>query len=428
MLVEAMIDVPGASHPTILSESIMSALTSARPSRPSSSASEARPLSPIPETPSEILKRTLSVHPIIPTSSIFAERLNRTEAQAAEKRPDYRIIGIGSCGTVFEVPGTAFALKKGEDAAAIWKDFLLTNRVYNAIADTRDVLQDAFPGRTLPRAPQCAAFLRPASEVLKANLDRFPKSHREAGAVFQVDRILPLPQQTREALIERYFDDSEGTREEAKSDADNGDCLVRIYLGENEEDAVFYDSLRNFPLRLNMIEELDLDTAALATEMAIALAVIHWQAQVDAMDSEFVLGSAATTLPERRRAFTTANSSENLPPEEHVYCLDFTRRSTHLWVLDFDKANTIELTDNDVKKKLVPAFLGNDPYYPRPDVDEDLWQTFSEAYLKASRLILRARKLEGTVLELPEQFLENVAQVIKAQEGWDPEAQIVFAE
>lgn len=67
-------------------------------------------------------------------------------------------------------------------------------------------------------------------------------------------------------------------------------------------------------------------------------------------------------------------------------------RSTHVWVLDFDKATTIDFTANDVDKKLVPAFLGNDPYYPRPDVDEELWEEFSRVYLRASQVIHRPPK------------------------------------
>lgn len=112
-----------------------------------------------------------------------------------------------------------------------------------------------------------------------------------------------------------------------------------------------YDSLRNFPLRLNMIEELQLNASALAAEMAIGLAILHWQTQVDGMDTELVLGSASQ-------------------------------------MLDFDRATSIELTRDDEDTKLVPAFLGNDPYYPRPDEDRELWKEFAETYLEASCCIL----------------------------------------
>lgn len=99
-----------------------------------------------------------------------------------------------------------------------------------------------------------------------------------------------------------YFDDENPDfQQEAKDDEDNKDCLVRIYLGERQTgrmQAEGYDSLRNFPLRLDMIEDLELETLDLAGEMALGLATLHWQAQVEGMDVEFVLGSSATIMDE----------------------------------------------------------------------------------------------------------------------------------
>lgn len=191
----------------------------------------------------------------------------------------------------------------------------------------------------------------------------------------------------REALIDLYFDEDEKMQREAKADAENGDCLVRTYLGENEsvrQQSETYDSLRNFPLRLNMMEDLELDVSTFASEIAIGLAVMHWQAQVDRMDAEFVLASCATVNPDRTRAY------DNLHMLPHkLKRVNVQRRPVHLWLLDFDKSSRIELTEDDVTKKLVPAFLGNDTCYPRPQVDEDLWAEFSGTYMRASGLIFR---------------------------------------
>jgi hypothetical protein len=431
----------GSPHATTLSDGLKFLTASRPPSTLWHHSTEKlslvrRPLSPAEsESPSELLRRALSVRPVESTASSFAERMKQAHDKPVDEK-DYRIIGIGTCGTVFEIPGTELAIKKGDDVQAMWKDFLLTNRVYTAITDTRDMLQDAFPEQTIPRTPRCSVFLLPDSRVYwDANLKHFPQSHRTRGAAaFQMDRILPLPQPIREALIELYFDDSEKTQEEAKNDAENRDCLIRLYLGDNEtpKQAIdCYDSLRNFPLRLNMIEDLKLDKFALASEIAIALAVIHWQAQVDGMDIEFVLGSAAAATPfERRRKPYTGNTlSEDLPPPTEVVHrpIYFTERTTHCWVLDFDKANHIELTVHDVDKKLVPAFLGNDPYYPRPDVDEELWAEFCRVYLMASKLILDTHPEKSPVMmSLPSRFLGKVVEMIKENEDWNPEKNIVF--
>ena len=60
-----------------------------------------------------------------------------------------------------------------------------------------------------------------------------------------------------------------------------------------------------------------------------------------------------------------------------------------MYILDFDKASSFTPTKEDVKTKLVPAFLGNDPYFSRPDGPEKLWMHFREMFLKASAIICR---------------------------------------
>lgn len=385
------------------------------------------------DSPRALIKRALSVRPSVPSASGNGEMI-RADGKHGNKS-EYRIIGLGSCGTIFESSGTKFAIKKGDNVKAIWTDFLLTNRVYNSILETRDILQDAFPERTIPHCVRCNEFWLPDSTAYwDANLENFPPLYRTRSVAFHMDRIPPLPQPIREALIDLYFDDSDEIQEEAKNDLDNKDCLVRIYLGEREtpkQAAGCYDSLRNFPMRLNMMEDLKLDKSAFAAEIAIGLAVIHWQAQIDAMDIEFVLGSAAATPYERRRKPFTGNSlAKDLPPPSEVHSpIYFTERTTHCWILDFDKASHFELTINDVEKKLVPAFVGNDPYYPRPDVDEELWTEFCSVYLLASKLILdRKPESSTTVGSLPSFFISKVQEMIKENEGWDPEEQIIFGE
>ena len=226
-------------------------------------------------------------------------------------------------------------------------------------------------------------------------------------------------------LIEEYFDQDEKIQQEAKEDQENKDCLVRMYLGDRESDlqqSEVYDTLRNFPLRLNMMEDLELGVSELANEMAIGLAIMHWQAQVDGMDVEFVLGSSATWDSEQPNGY-----DDNLAPPHTVKGTIFKRSAVHVWMLDFDKATTIELKENDVEKKLVPAFLGNDPYYPRRQVDEELWEELCRSYLKASEVILRRKAVDELILRLPQRFLHEVLRVSTEHESWN-EKNIVFRE
>ncbi|KAL8779131.1 MAG: hypothetical protein Q9213_007092 [Squamulea squamosa] len=339
--------------------------------------------------------------------------------RAEDGHQNYEIIGLGTCGTVFEIPATQQAIKKGKDVTSLWNDFILTNVIHNAFADVSHLLQHAFPDNTIPQVPRCRTFHLPFSNIWESALYRFPESHREIGGAFHVDRIPTLPRPVREALIDQYF--NKRIRKRAKVEKNNQTCLARIYLGEQQSDTKTqrYDSLWNFPLPLNMVEDLRLDKELLADEMAIALAVIHWQAQVDAMDTEFVLGSSGAESCQGKRAYVAGGG-----PHE-VHDVDLKTRNIHMWVLDFDKSKSIELIPGHVGK-LVAAFLGNDPYYPRPDVSERLRIRFNNTYLKASHIILQHKLVSDQAMGLPRAFIEGVEVKIEEHKDWNAEEDIVF--
>ena len=282
---------------------------------------------------------------------------------------------------------------------------------------------------TIPQTPRCHAFYTADDTEFwsAAKLGRFPEGHRTRKPLFIVDRILPVPQKTREALIKLFFDQSDETQQEARDDPDNKDCLVRLYLGEREseeQEEAPHSSLRNFPLRLNMMEEIDLDIFAMANEMAVGLAIMHWQAKVDAMDVEFVLGSSATWDNDHQPVLFDDTSA--IP--HTINAINFKRRTVHLWMFDFDKASEISFTAGDVDTKLVPAFLGNDPYYPMPHVDKKLWEGFSGTYIKVSEIILRSKEMDEGVMGLPKRFLDQVMMRVEANRVWDEQDNIVFEE
>ena len=415
-------DFSGESHSTTLSEGITRALEFTNLSDRA-----VIPLQKMPEeTPSEHLQRAFSTRSVISTTSSFATRMQRAAQRSTPEAERLRIIGLGSCGTVFEIPGTELAYKKGTSKEGIWGDFCRTNKVHNAVKDVVTVMQTAFPNATLPKTPLCHEYYPDDDdEFWSSHLQLFPETHRTKQPLFMMDRILPLPRKIREDLIKLYFDEDEEVQKEALDDEENKDCLVRVYLGERTTTSHHpqqYETLRNFPLRLDMMEDLDLEISELAMEMAIGLATLHWEACVDGMDTEFVIGSSATWDLERPRGYDDEKS-----PPHRVKTINFKRRALHLWMLDFDKATGIELTEHDVDKKLVPAFLGNDPYYPRPQVDEELWDEFCEAYLEASEVILRRKNVKEGVKRLPQRFLDEVVRVSKEHEDWNEEDNIVFA-
>ena len=234
-----------------------------------------------------------------------------------------------------------------------------------------------------------------------------------------MDRILPVPKEARDALIELYFDKDDAVQESVKRNPDNDDCLVRVYLGERESNgqlAGVYDSLRNFPLRLNMIEDIGLDATDLATSMAIGLAILHWKCRLDAMDVEFVLGSSPQEFHTESFEEEEDDNRMEKPPREVIAPTEFFF-ATQLWMLDFDKSSTFTNTKEDVTMKLVPAFLGNDPYYTRPNIEEQLWKVFCEKYLEASKTLTVYRGDGVEIERLSEFFIVEVVRVIKENEG-----------
>lgn len=110
-------------------------------------------------------------------------------------------------------------------------------------------------------------------------------------------------------------------------DEENRHCLVHVCLGKRESEeqkSSSYDSLRNFPMRLNMVEDNNPETSEFAIKTAIGLAVLHWEAMMDAMDTKFVIGRTTTRLIEKQRAY------KKLGPPREVRRADFSNRATHL--------------------------------------------------------------------------------------------------
>jgi hypothetical protein len=120
-------DFSKSSDSTLLSEGITRALTYLQLT--DSKRSERRSDD---ETASQLLKRQFSTKSAISAISSFASRMQRSaNRSSSEQREDLRIIGLGSCGTIFEIPGTEFVFKKGTNGASLWQDFSLTNQVHH---------------------------------------------------------------------------------------------------------------------------------------------------------------------------------------------------------------------------------------------------------------------------------------------------------
>ena len=122
-------NVSGASHSTTMSEGIIRALNYTRLTEPTTATLPEEPEEPL----IQLLKRALSTRSVNSTTSSFASRMQGAAVRSEPGREELRIIGLGSCGTVFEIPGTELAFKKGTSVLGIWSDFRLTNKVHNAV-------------------------------------------------------------------------------------------------------------------------------------------------------------------------------------------------------------------------------------------------------------------------------------------------------
>jgi hypothetical protein len=221
--------------------------------------------------------------------------------------------------------------------------------------------------------------------------------------------IPPLPAPVRSALADRYC--PRRFQQAARDNPENKDCLVRLYLGKREPESHQGSfRLRNFPLLINDIEELNIDPRNFARVMADALAVMHWSANIDGNDVEFVLGSPpvngihyANGVGERELQLITKDS-----PLHRNADVDSEAQTLSMWLLDFNQCSFFDPTNFGPKelKLLTDAFWFNDPYFPRPvsdiSADQALWREFADRYLYASSRVTKSKA--------PAQFIQAIEE------------------
>lgn len=311
-------------------------------------------------------------------------------------------IGSGFCGSVWAPAeeDNSYALKRedGGPGRSLANDRDMHRRILTSLdlIDRTD-LEPSFPQVLVPRFLQ---YIGPANSLWwSENLRRFPPEFSPCN-VLQSERIPPLPQMIRERLIDKYCPIS--LRDAVKATSANKCCLVRPYIGRRRHAAFRprrWDgfSLKNFPLHLDQMHELDLDVGSYAKTMADALAMMHWHSKIDANDVEFVLASPrnADLTP------TPDECNEWKPPflGKHV-----------MWMLDFDCCRSMSMDDRGVTQA-VTAFFRNDPFYPRPSadgtLDQELWLLFKLRYIQTSHFILFN---DPERISLPDAFIKKIEE------------------
>jgi Zinc finger protein len=318
----------------------------------------------IAEDPATRLGRQLSARSVISTSSSFA--LQQEEAASRADLQDFKFLDNGFCGDVFAMMGKPLVLKRARQKDdQLWRDYLTGLTVHSEHA----LIQDLFTPYEPPRIPMPQFCISPDNHKWwTENFAKFPKNYetKERMPILVLERILPLVKSIREDLID-IFSAPKG-REEAKMSPGNRDYIARLLLGRRRRSTRYpmFFRPKNFSLHLDQAERIGLDVETYAAEMAIGLAICHWRAHVDANDVDFVLGSAPTMT---NFATLSASQIQALPPYTDTHpetrYHNYRKRTTHLWILDFDKCKDMAVSEDGVKQA-VKAAEDNNLYYPRP--------------------------------------------------------------
>lgn len=303
---------------------------------------------------------------------------------------EYRRIGQGFCGTVWAsatkcANGYAIKREDGGPGRSLFNDYTMHQKI------SKCWVTHGFP----VRVPHCSQYIYASNQGWwDEQIPRFPERFQVPCNALVTERIPAFPDDVRHTIVDRYC--PEVLKGAIRTSVPDEDCLIRPYLGRRRrcvrQSRVQAFSLRNYPLHMDQIEDLKLDGALYARNMAETLANLFWRAHVDAADVEFVL---APPGHERHGNETVTIDSQALG--RHV-----------IWILDFDCCKEISLDEKGVESA-VRAFCRNDPFYPLPgrenEYDKTLWLEFRDAFLKASGNMLDQESSEA---RLPALWVEMV--------------------
>lgn len=236
-----------------------------------------------------VLRKALKLHTVITTSPLTTQNGSSHPQSARE-------IGRGLQGIIFEKPGESLVVKKrlpemipitGKDLTA---EFAMHQSVFNEF-----LLWNPRPHRNINVPCPARLILPEEDEAYHAILEEWGlPQERSKTPLGLMDRILPLPEVLRHALVTYFFPPNRfgyTTTDAMEDDPSNEHYLVRPYLGTRTHTVEDF-SLRNLVLALDNLQQLEVGVKDLAISMGMAYANMHWGAHVDACNVEFVIGSS----------------------------------------------------------------------------------------------------------------------------------------
>lgn len=184
----------------------------------------------------------------------------------------HRCIGKGFCGSVWVASNEACAMKRedGGPERSLRNDWDMHNIISNAFSEFRS----QHPCAVLVPQPYTYMIADDTAWWSK-QATKFPPGYMHCNTLIST-RIPAFTRLARERITDRFCPPDLITK--IKSNAADEDCLVRPYLGRHKlgqrtsRFRVF--SLRNFPLHVNQMDDLDVGKLQLSIAMADAMAVI----------------------------------------------------------------------------------------------------------------------------------------------------------
>lgn len=369
----------------------------------------------------ETLTRMLSLRSIATTNS--SETTKRNEARF-DMSFGWCKLGFGQCGIVFEITGTPTVVKLRMHKG--WGDALQEDyQCHRAVFEAMKTFSTGTFGNVGVRVPEPYQYIDEdctwwsSANIAKLKEAGLPQSIPLPTTGLLSERILPIPKIGREWLIDMFC--PQERNQAAKLDPLNKDCLLRVYLGKNKIDDSRSPnfSLRNFNFHVNQMREIKLPVHDYARDIGEALAILHWAAHINAYDVEFVMGSEPWYVNGRDRAGNAEHRGHFDTPDLRAG-VDFSKRLTRMWVLDFNLCNRLPMNRLEepgvadaILGMLVIGLFENDPYYPLPlaeaTEDQELWEEFQATYVSMAKKILSSDSSKWATWandqKLPERFI-----------------------
>ncbi|CAJ2501224.1 Uu.00g040770.m01.CDS01 [Anthostomella pinea] len=240
-------------------------------------------------------------------------------------------MGAGACGTIYapvtvkmgqrEPPTVVLKRGDGDPARSLRNDHLMHRTLLSASAE--DHFQK--PRFAIPRCYEFIDAKMAKSQGLPGRiLALFPEPYD----TLITGKIPSLPQPAQECLTEQYCPES---KKSAIKPTDPN-WLVRPYLGRRRERPSAFFRLRNFGLCADQMEELGVDMDGYTQGLAESLAFLHWAAEIDAEDVEFVLAPRRTSPDDTTKSFHSASLGDHA-----------------LWILDFDGCHRMTMDGDGIE-------------------------------------------------------------------------------